>query len=422
MLQSATPSGPPQIPQRTSSKRSRREVEKEYAFLKSELDEAKKKVRPSTSFDASYWISAAVACDALTECLHAETKLAVRNWVENGEGSAASWWATQEARRIIEQIKAATLEKSLYTKQAEKIKQGGPMRRSFQALFMTSQIGICAEKVGMGSRTRSEQSKFKDDLIQFYGAAMAKPNKPKVIVSIHDSASGHDLVKSSIVAAHLFPHKLGPDILIALFGEDVEGELMTARNGLLLQRDVESALDDGAIAIVPDLPDDPFSEQVASWEEKEPKDYRWRIIDDDADSLETIFLLKNQGAPKDMTIRDLDGQKLSFKNDNRPRARYLYFLFVVAQLKMAWRHEYRKDPAKKLKSQLGKGFWATKGQYLNPGWLAALADEIGHDTSFLDNKLLPGDDSDGDVGLIAIAKIIGSQKRGNEEDEEEEEL
>ncbi|KAK3356331.1 hypothetical protein B0T25DRAFT_421131, partial [Lasiosphaeria hispida] len=323
-------------------------------------------------------------------------------------------------------------EKSIYTKQAERVNQGGPIRRAFQAMFTTSQLGICADKVGMGARKRSEQAKFKDDLIQFYGAATTKPNKPKVIISVHDTATGYEFLKPHVTAAHLFPYKLGPDILVSLFGEDVEGELMTARNGLLLQPDVELALDDGTIAIVPDLPDDPTTEQVAHWEEEEPKDYRWRIIDEDTESLETVIALESQGAPKNMTIRDLVGLKLCFKNDNRPRARYLYFFFVVAQLKMAWRHEYRKDPAKKLKPQLGKGFWATRGRYLNRGFLIALAEEIGHDTSFPENMPpLPGtdhdtqpqrdEDSSGETGLIVIAKIIAAQRRGDEEEDEEEE-
>ncbi|KAK3331723.1 hypothetical protein B0T19DRAFT_413866 [Cercophora scortea] len=287
----------------------------------------------------------------------------------------------------------------------------------------------------MGPRTRSSQAKFKNDLLQYYGAAIMQTNKPKVIRLIHDTATGYDLIVSSITAAHLFPHKLGPDVLVALFGEDVEGELMTARSGLLLERDVESALDDGAIAIVPDLPDDPSSEQVAKWEEEDPKNYRWRVIDDDADSLNTVIIPQNSSdTPKDITIRDLDGQKLSFKNDNRPRARYLYFLYVVAQLKMAWRHDYRNDPAKKLKSQLGKSFWATRGRYLNRALLLALAEEIGHDTSFSDNiPPLPGsdnnqpaqsdgsDDGDDEVGLLAIAKIIGAEGCSEDEDEEDEE-
>ncbi|KAK0712628.1 hypothetical protein B0T26DRAFT_714791, partial [Lasiosphaeria miniovina] len=307
---------------RTSSKRARTDPEKDYYYLSAKLIKSKKQ------------ISAAAACDASVAYLHAETKLAVRDWVDGGEGPATSW-----------------------------VKRSCPIRRAFQAMFSTSQLGICADKVGMGARKRSEQSKFKDDLIQFYGAATTKPNKPKIIVTVHDSATGYEFIKSGVTAAHLFPYKLGPDVLVALFGEDVESELMTSRNGLPLQPHVESALDDGAISIVPDLPDNPTTEQVADWERNEPKIYRWRIIDEDAESLNTVIIPKGHnapedghGAPKDITIRNLDGQRLSFKNDDRPRARYLYFLFVFAQLKMAWRHEYRTDPAKKLKLQLGKGF------------------------------------------------------------------
>lgn len=220
-------SGPPDIPKRLSSKRARTDLLIEYNHLGVEFEKAKKQVRPSTSFDARYWTSAAAACEASVAHLRAETKLAVRDWVDSGEGPAASWWATSEARRIIEQIKAATLEKALYTKQAERINQGGPIRRAFQAMFTTSQLGICADKVGIGPRKRLEQAKFKDDLIQFYNAATTRPNKPKVIISVHDTATGYEFPKQHITAAHLFPYKLGPDVLVSLFGEDVEGELMT---------------------------------------------------------------------------------------------------------------------------------------------------------------------------------------------------
>ena len=97
---------------------------------------------------------------------------------------------------------------------------------------------------------------------------------------------------------------------------------------------------------------------------------------------------------------------------------------------MAWRHEYRTDPAKKLKPQLGKGFWATQGRYLNRALLLALAEEIGHDTTFPENMPpRPGTDDAskseeeeaGETGLVVIAKIIAAQKRGDEEEEEEEE-
>jgi len=48
------------------------------------------------------------------------------------------------------------------------------------------------------------------------------------------------------------------------------------------------------------------------------------------------------------TVRDLAGQKLSFRNNNnRPGLRYLYFLFILAQLKMAWRCRHQNYPARK---------------------------------------------------------------------------
>jgi hypothetical protein len=141
---------PDYIPKRTSSKRGREDLEIEYGRLGAELEKAKKQVRPSTSFDARYWTSAAAVCEVSVAHLHAETKLAIRDWVDGGE-RRASWWATKEARRIIEQKKAAALEKGLYTKQAERIKQGGPVGRAFQAMFTTSQLGICAEKSWNGS-------------------------------------------------------------------------------------------------------------------------------------------------------------------------------------------------------------------------------------------------------------------------------
>jgi hypothetical protein len=56
----------------------------------------------------------------------------------------------------------------------------------------------------------------------------------------------------------------------------------------------EWALDDGAIAIVPDLPNNPTTQQVSDWERDEPKEYRWRIIDEGAESLETVICLESQ--------------------------------------------------------------------------------------------------------------------------------
>ncbi|KAK4160353.1 hypothetical protein QBC43DRAFT_114400 [Cladorrhinum sp. PSN259] len=143
-------------------------------------------------------------------------------------------------------------------------------------------------------------------------------------------------------------------------------------------------------------------------------------MDENAPSLD-VFIAVNmiQGASQDMTVGDLNGRRLSFKNDNRPGERYLYFLFVIAQLKMAWRQEYLTDHAKKLTPQLGKGFWATQNQYLNRALLLALAEKIGNATLFPENMSpRPGtgdeDEYNGETGLAAIAEIIAAQRREDE--------
>jgi hypothetical protein len=85
----------------------------------------------------------------------------------------------------------------------------------------------------------------------------------------------------------------------------------------------------------------------------------------------------------------------------------------VAQLKLAWRHEYRNDLANVLKKQLGKGFWATKGRYLKCAFLLAIVEEIRHDTELSDNiPMEPRDDNKPDeTGIIGIAKLLRFQKR-----------
>ncbi|RYO90316.1 hypothetical protein DL766_006912 [Monosporascus sp. MC13-8B] len=414
--------GPPKIPERTSSKRHQEELEEECQQLRIQVEVARRKIKPSHSFDAAYWTSAAEASEVSGRLYEKQMTLAIQQWKgEDDEDDTKGWWSTPEAHLFVDKMKAAQFEKLRYKQQAEKIKQGGSLRRAFNDLFTTSQIGLGVEKAGVGKRTRSQQSKFKSDLIEFYDAAKTHPKKPKIIVSVHDTSTGRWLPKHHVVAAHLVPHSFGGHMLVTLFGANVEGELDTPYNGLLLESAVERAMDDGAIAIVPDLSDDPSTEEVAAWESTAPKNYKWRIIDTDADVLDQRLEAAVDPSTNVMTVQDLDGRQLSFSNDMRPRARYLYFLFVVAQLRLAWRLEYRQDPTKVLAKQLGKGFWATKGRYLKRSFLLALANEIGHDTTFAEDiSMPPGDDNDrDDTGLIAIAKMLQFHKKDGDDDEDD---
>lgn len=92
------------------------------------------------------------------------------------------------------------------------------------------------DKMGMGPQTEEEQAKFKDEVIDFYGAGTthampnAKPNKRDVTLSVYDPGTGLEVPKPSINAVHIFPTgmKLTRDVLVELFGENVRNEVMTA--------------------------------------------------------------------------------------------------------------------------------------------------------------------------------------------------
>ncbi|XXH02512.1 hypothetical protein Hte_008888 [Hypoxylon texense] len=339
---------------------------------------------------------------------------------ELGEGNACdtkAWWTTPEAHRLVDQLKASNYERVQYRKQADQIQQGGLLRRGFQVLFNTSKIGLGLDNMGVRKRSRSEQSKFKTSLIDYYDAAITDQKRPKKILYIHDTATGDDLLKPTITAAHLVPHSLGNDMLVALFGGNVEGELDTPNNGFLLHQIVKTAMDDGVIAIVPDIANNPSTEEVTVWENSGLKDYKWKIIDPEAQILDEALEVNREDPVNPMTIRDLENRKLFFKNGMRPRARYLYFLFALAHLKLAWRQEYRQDPKAVLGKQLGKGFWATKGRYLKRSFLLALANEIGHGTEFAESvPIEPGDDSDpDDAGVLGLAKLLQFPEDENED-------
>lgn len=73
----------------------------------------------------------------------------------------------------------------------------------------------------------------------------------------------------------------------------------------------------------------------------------------------------SQGAPLHEPSRsrrswwELDGQKVDFRNNHRPRARYLYWQFAVALPRKAYRGKHTE--VSPITSEFGKGFWGTAG-------------------------------------------------------------
>ncbi|KAK5651936.1 hypothetical protein OQA88_11478 [Cercophora sp. LCS_1] len=363
----------------------------------------------------SYWTSAANLCQEWISVLRDESRSVIH------KGEEAEWMdedAVSLARRIAESISAATKERQIYQRQAARIEQGS-IPRLTMTLFTISRIQYL-EIEPLPTQDRLErlernpgQSAFKKSLIQAYCAAIVSEKTPRIIAALYDSATGFKVATNQAIEWHLVPHKLRPDVLVALFGVNVEEELNTPLNGLLLDSIVCEALEDGAIAIVPDSDDNPTPEMVQEWEEKQPRNYRWRIVDDEAPVLDKAIAITGRGSY--LQVRDLDKRRVSFQTEQcRPSARYLFFHYVMAQLRLVW-----KDPGNVPKSQAGKGFWgAQRDGYLSPGLMLVLSEELRHNTDFrYDGLALSGDSAkeqdmrdEGEIGLLAIAKIIQSQE------------
>ncbi|KAK3328844.1 hypothetical protein B0H66DRAFT_596456 [Apodospora peruviana] len=234
MSSAAAGSGAPQIPQRTSSKRGGEDLERAYKRSKRKVTKKMMSFNPTTAQDAHYWSADALHYKGVV------TEAGDKKWKAKEEGSDAT--SGRQAKRHA----------AAFSSRSQRLLPSA----WFQVAFTKSQIGICASKDLFGRPSRSEQSKFRKNLIQSYRAA--KTAHGNSTVAIYDTATGQ---------------------------YHMEEELNTANNGLLLHTKVKNALDDGAIAIVPDLPDDE-ADSIEAWSMSTPKTYRWKVTDRDARSLD----------------------------------------------------------------------------------------------------------------------------------------
>ncbi|KAM0368860.1 hypothetical protein ACHAPK_006522 [Fusarium culmorum] len=113
-------------------------------------------------------------------------------------------------------------------------------RESYMRLFATSRVGL--------ERDTSLQSNMAAEMERVYC-----PDHPKDWESYRWDPVLHDWLDRRIAnAAHLFPRSQGA-FLDDIFGRGSTDDLFSPCNGLFLHHEIEAALENGYIAIVPDL-------------------------------------------------------------------------------------------------------------------------------------------------------------------------
>lgn len=101
----------------------------------------------------------------------------------------------------------------------------------------------------------------------------------------------------------------------------------------------------------------------------------------------------------DQRWRDLDGQKVLFRRNFRPNARYLYFTYCIAILRKSWNKD---KPTTALNDELGKPYWGTTGRYIKKNMLQGFVQELGHDYEALLEGAISDSSNKEEMGLAAL--------------------
>jgi hypothetical protein len=286
-------------------------------------------------------------------------------------------------------------------------------RSVFFKLFSTSTFGFGFKKAGAGKRVSSEQSQFRQNLIKSSNARHPNPKSSALWCPI----SGQYHMPELIVAGHIFAYHHGQDILDAIFGLQETPELFSEHNGILMLKAAEERIDKGPMMIVPDIPNKASIAQAKDWHNTEPKNYKIRVLEFEKNGMDQCISVES-----DTTWAELDGRRLDFLTNQRPRARYLYFLYCSTMLRRSWSTV---KAAEVLRDDLGRVYWGTAGSYMHKNQLLGFVERMGHEYEDLLQGAIEEETDDLEVDETALAaatnQIILSNEDSDPEEEDEDE-
>lgn len=282
----------------------------------------------------------------------------------------------------MEQLRATDLERRICDKQAVHISQGTleqSARRTFIELWTAAKDSLnITITAGAGRRNSTMQSNFRQNLIDVSNSHHPDPELETMWCPIQR------IWITSVSAAHLFTYHHGQQMMTSIFGVDAIGELFSTRNGILISEAAKERFDQGLFVLVPDI-DSTSQHSVDIWNASDPKEYKIRVLNKDDPLMHRAFTI--DGPKQKEKWIDLDGRRVAFRTNYRPRARYLYFHYCCSILRRSWNHNQHWDL---LKNEIANNMWATPGlytPYLRKAMLAAIAEELGHG---LENAIMKG--------------------------------
>ncbi|KAM0519010.1 hypothetical protein ACHAPE_004001 [Trichoderma viride] len=178
--------------------------------------------------------------------------------------------------------------------------------------------------------------------------------------------SGQRHLKTTVRGAQIVRYNLGEKCARYLFAllDDSHGHLFGAKNGLPMQIRYAEALENGRLVIIPD------EVQVKHQERNQEYIGRWKVYN----LYEADTQKRSDFTPLGS---ELHGRSLQFRNDFRPDARYLFFVFCINVLQRQ-RHEASGWWRVYLACGPGQAWAAAaSGPYLRSSTLRRIAQRVG---------------------------------------------
>ncbi|KAK2768405.1 hypothetical protein FQN54_000260 [Arachnomyces sp. PD_36] len=240
-----------------------------------------------------------------------------------------------------------------------------------------------------------DQETFVRDLNRSYGAKTQRVAGEFV----WDAVSGRYTGRYMTNPTRIFPFFLGQQMMLYIFGGDAQGEINTARNGLWLPRGFEREFNRHAVVIVP-------ARAV------ERKRRQWKILVLDESIRDTWAGLDEDPA----TFGEIHGRRLNFRTDAQPRARYFYFHYLCAMIKLSRQENASLDEVSRA--------WVSEGSYLRENVMRAFIDYLGHEITPAQSERMLQHSSEGIAPdeMEQCAKALDDMELDSEGEEEEEEM
>lgn len=379
----------PPIPDRTSSKRafdqSIESDSQQKQIIEKEIQSRRKKIKAKGSFDAAYWAGHKEVAELQLQRYELVRKISFNQFLSSG-GEETDWDNDDKAMTLREEANELKIKDRVLKEHIERMSfphtSTARVHRKWLMEMLTSMpihkggLGM-GDTVGQGPRDNSAQSSFRSKLQIVYNSR----HPDEEIEEQWCPITGSWVHENTIRAAHIFPYSAGQTAMDELFGRDANDreELFEAENGMMMSVDAEKRIANGCLVLVPDVPNDATAMVYDEWTKANIKNYKLRVLQPNDKSMRTALpgSRANEESGKDRRHwHELNGQKVTFRSDFRPRARYLYWQFAVSLMRKALQTQHRENNP--LTEEFGKQFWGTRGRWIKQKHLLGFAEYLGH--------------------------------------------